>query len=557
MSVLLKIRLVFIFMCFGTLTAMAQEEDFIKDEGEVVEGEFMINKELEITLPPAQRIFQKVPPDALNDRETEPLQYTFKEYNPTIGDIPTNLRVLKLKNERLTTKPGNYLKVGFGNYITPYFEASLNSLPDKTGNYGVKLKHLSSVNGPVDDGNSGDSHSNVLLFGKYIGRKASIGGDLKYSRDGYHFYGYDPGTEVSKDSIKQAFNEIQLDFEMKNHDIESPIQYKLYGSVYNISDKYDASEFGFRSGINGKYKINDQIHAKLDLGMLFSSYKNPESINRSLFRIFPGLVYTTGDLMVDVGVKVVNNNDTIVGDTKTNIYPSLKAEYNILDNITAYGSIGGDTEEVTFQSMAKENPYINSNFPLIHSNNSLDFTLGVKGNLVQYLAFDVGIRSAIYKNMYFFVNDTASFNRFGVIYDHGNTTLFQVLASVSYFKSNTIGSTLALKLNGYSTGEVEKAWHKPKFELNYSFWYNFYDKVKFSADIFALGGIQTVDFRDPTPTRSTLDGAMDLNLKIEYNLSERYGAFVSVNNLLGNNYQIYNQYPTRGLLAIVGISVSF
>ena len=159
--------------------------------------------------------------------------------------------------------------------------------------------------------------------------------------------------------------------------------------------------------------------------------------------------------------------------------------------------------------------------------------------------------------MYFFVNDTASFNRFGVIYDHGNTTLFQVLASVSYFKSNTIGSTLALKLNGYSTGEVEKAWHKPKFELNYSFWYNFYDKVKFSADIFALGGIQTVDFRDPTPTRSTLDGAMDLNLKIEYNLSERYGAFVSVNNLLGNNYQIYNQYPTRGLLAIVGISVSF
>lgn len=557
MRILFKVGLVIMFSLIGIVPLFAQEEEFIKDEGEVVEGEFLISKNLEITLPAAQRMFQKVQPDEINAKQTEPLQYTFKDYTPQLHDIRTRLRVLKLKEERLESKPGSYLKLGFGNYLTPYLEAALNSGVNKNGYYGIKLNHLSSMYGPVDKDNSGDSHSGIKLFGKYIGRKASIAGDLGYKRDGYHFYGYDTGIEVNKDSIEQKFNDINLGIEIRNSDAESSLQYAIYGRGYNISDSYDASELGFKTGFQSKFKINENMYAKLDLDYLFASYKNPEQINRTLVRVYPAFVYDNNGLMLDVGLKVVNQNDTLNNKDNTQIFPAINVAYDLNDNITAYGVLEGDVEEVTFKSIVNENPYVNSNLPIFHTNKNLDIKIGVKGSLVQYLGFDVGIRSAIFKNMYFYVNDPIEFNKFDLLYDKGNTSLFQGIISLTYFKSNTLGTSLSTRFNAYKTDELDEAWHRPKFELDYSLWYNFYDKVKLTADVFVISGIEAVDFRDVMPVSSSLDAAIDLNVKVDYILSDKYSVFVSVNNLMNNNYQLYNRYPTRGLLAIVGLSISF
>lgn len=538
------------------MPSKAQESDFIKDEGEIVEGEFQINKELEITLPSAQRIFKKVLPDEINAAETEKIQYTFKNYTPPLNDIKTRLRVLKLKDSKITSKPGSYIKIGIGNYLTPYLDASLNSGKSKTVNYGLKLDHLSSANGPVDGSNSGDSHTNVNLFGKYIGRKASFGADLGYARDGYHFYGYDTGTEVNRDTIKQTFNDIHLGFNLQSNDADNNFRYRVFGRLNNISDKYEASELMFNTGFQGKYFLNDIMQANLEIDYLYATYKNPEQINRSLVRVYPSFMFSNNAFTFDVGIKVVNNNDTL-NSTKTQIFPALNIAYELSDNITAYGSLDGDVEEVTFNSIVNENPYINSNQPIAHTNKNLDILFGLKGSVIQNLAFDIGVRTAIYKNLYFYVNDPNDFNKFSILYDKGNTSLLQGYLSLSYYKGNNLGTMLSVRANAYSTGELDEAWHRPKFEFDYSLWYIFYKKIKLTTDLLIRSGIKSVDLRGVNPISSTLEGAVDLNLKIDYFLSEKYSVFVSVDNLMNNNYQLYNKYPTRGLLAIVGISVSF
>jgi hypothetical protein len=78
MSLNKKFYALFLASLLALTASMAQDRDFIPDEGEVVEGEFVINKELEISLPAAQRLFQKVPPDEIDKRESEPIQYTFQ-----------------------------------------------------------------------------------------------------------------------------------------------------------------------------------------------------------------------------------------------------------------------------------------------------------------------------------------------------------------------------------------------------------------------------------------------------------------------------------------------
>jgi hypothetical protein len=557
MSLINKVNILFLIGLLTVTTGMAQETDFIPDEGEVVEGEFVISKELEISLPAAQRLFQKVPPDELNKQETEPIQYTFQDYTPELSDIPTKLRVLKLKDTKITQGPSSYLTVGFGNYLTPLFQLGVNSGANKQSNVGLNISHLSSMNGPVDKKNSGDSQTEFGLFGKYIGGKASIAGDVGFNRLGYHFYGYDDGAEVSRDTIQQNFSDINLGFNIKTAAIETPFQYRIFGRAYHVSDKFDASEFGFRGGAAIDYQIGETMRAGLLLEYVFGSYRNPESINRSLVRVYPNFVYTNEVLSVDAGFRVLNYNDTLNNENSTGIYPVIKVDYGISDGLTAYAHLDGNVEEVTYRSVIYHNPYVNAMLPLNHTRKPMDLRVGVKGKAIQFLAYDAGIRAAFYKNMYFYINDPEAFNKFTMIYDEGITSLYQLYGSLSYMRNKVLGSTLSLKLNAYDVSDVAKAWHKPKFELDYSLWYNIYDKVKLSADIFILSGIQGVDRRFPAQQTVKLDPAADLNLKIDYKLSERYSAFVSVNNILNRNYELYYRYPTRGLLAIVGVSISF
>jgi hypothetical protein len=552
-----QIFFLIILLLMPALALLAQDNDFIPDEGEVVEGEFVIRKELEITLPSAQRIFQKVPPEEMSRHQTEPLQYSFTEYTPELPDISTRLRVLKLKEPRITQGPASYIKLGFGNYLTPLFQLGINSGASRTSNVGLHVNHLSSINGPVDKANSGDSETNINLFGKYIGGKASISGDVGYNRLGYHFYGYEDSVEVDRDTIEQNFNDFTVGFRIKNATPDSPFQYNITGKAHLIGDSYDASEFGFKAGLGLGYHLSETMRAGLKLDYLFASYKNPETISRSLVRVHPNFVFSNGVFSADLGFRVVNYNDTLNNENTTYLLPAITVGYHVSDNITAYAALDSDVEEMTFRSVVYENPYINSMLPINHTRRPIDLKVGVKGQAMQFLAYDVGVRAAYYKNMYFYINDPEAFNKFTVLYDQSTTSLYQFYASLSYMKNKYFGSTFSMRLNGWSVGDVAKAWHKPNFELDYSVWYNIYDKVLIGADIFMLSGLEAVDRRTSPQQTVKLDAAIDLNLKIDYKLSERYSVFVSVNNLLNRNYELYYRYPTRGLLAIVGLSLNF
>lgn len=552
-----RIFLILISFFAGNLALIAQNRDFIREEGEVVEGEFVINKELDITLPTAQRIFIKVPPEELERRETEPLQYSFADYKPTLIDIPTQLRVLKLKDAVVTQSPASYLKLGFGNYFTPLFQLGLNSGASKQSNYGLKIDHLSSKNGPVDKDKSGDSRTTFGVFGKHIGGKASLEGDVEFNRLGYHFYGYEDTVAVNKEDIGQNFNDINLGFRIQNSKPETTVNYQVFGRVSHVSDKYDASEFGFDGGLKTDINISESVMAGLNLDYVFLAYQNPGSINRSLVRIYPKVAFLSNGFNIDAGFKVLNHNDTLNNENNTRVYPSVKVSYDLTDDFTAYGVLDGDVETLSYRNVIYENPFVNADLPLNHTIKNLELTAGVKGKLARMLAYDAGVSSIFYKNMYFYINDPEAFSKFTIIYDEGTTSLFQIFGSLSYTKARVMGASMSVRVNGYNPGELSKAWHKPALEFDYSMWFNIYDKLKISGDIFALSGIRALESRTEPQQTISLKGAFDLNLKLDYALSDRYGAFVSVNNLLNNNYERFYKYPSRGLLAIAGISVNF
>ena len=119
----LEIRLSLMGFCFFvTFVAQAQEPAKTWNDGEIENVEIEIVKEREITLPSADRNFEKIPP-----RPSEPIKppitYDFKPFSFKAPHLNPQIRPLKLKQESQRKVYGGFLRVEYGNYVSPLLEA--------------------------------------------------------------------------------------------------------------------------------------------------------------------------------------------------------------------------------------------------------------------------------------------------------------------------------------------------------------------------------------------------------------------------------------------------
>src|ERR1039457_6216538 len=96
------------------------------------------------------------------------------------------LKPAKMVGEPLTKLYSSLLKIGYGNYNSPYAEFFYNSLRSKDFSYGVHLNHFSSSSTPSGYGYSGLSDNQVELYGKRFLRKHTLSGGLDYNRNLVH-----------------------------------------------------------------------------------------------------------------------------------------------------------------------------------------------------------------------------------------------------------------------------------------------------------------------------------------------------------------------------------
>ena len=103
------------------------------------------------------------------------------------------LQSAKMLGEPLSKLYSTLVKIGAGNYNTPYAEAFYNNLRSKEMSYGAHLKHLSSRADYEGYGFGGFSDNVVGLYGKKFIHKHTLSANLDYTRNVVHYYGYDSG----------------------------------------------------------------------------------------------------------------------------------------------------------------------------------------------------------------------------------------------------------------------------------------------------------------------------------------------------------------------------
>src|SRR5688572_21004833 len=106
--------------------AQAPTKMELNEDGELENVEVIIDNERQITLPAADRNFEKIPPRA-SEPIKPPITYDFKSFNFQAPQINPQIRPLKLKQQEESNLYGGYLRVGYGNYVSPLIEGYYNT----------------------------------------------------------------------------------------------------------------------------------------------------------------------------------------------------------------------------------------------------------------------------------------------------------------------------------------------------------------------------------------------------------------------------------------------
>ncbi|WP_420148207.1 TonB-dependent receptor [Spirosoma sp.] len=530
-------------------------------EGEIDTQEITVEKSRKITLPPANRLFNKIP-SVKPSAEQRKLTYEFEDRKLTVGDPRIMPGVLSPATTQVDETSGysNYVKLGAGNYSSFLGEGfvGLNTLSNLSLEGSVR--HLSSGIGPVDGKNSSQSDTRIRVTGKYLTDAFKLQGDLGFDRNAYNFYGYSreyaASPSFNPDLIKQNLNTVNFKLGIENAKTENAIDYSLRTGITSLKDRFNASETDWGTNLNASLGITDNIVA-LVAADAYVTQRSDGSIvdNRNLFRVKPTFKYTSPQFTITAGINAVNQTDKRQNINDTRAFPVIDIDFVPTGNIHVFAGVDGDINRNTLRSLLGENKWLAPQVVLANTIKSLDVYAGTKGNLGLGFSYEGKVSYARYRNFSTFNNSQPDTTKFAVLYDGGLSNVLTVSGQLGYALKDKFRSALKADFFGYDLERLEQAWGRPQTTVTWTNSYILDKKLFVTADLYFYQGIVNKNFT--SNVLYTLKPIYDANVKIDYFLGKQVSAFVSLNNIFSQNYQRYLYYQSQGLNFLGGISYSF
>jgi hypothetical protein len=555
-------------LCLSAM-AFGQQTNWNK-EGEIESAEVVISKERELTLPLATRNFEKIPP---LQTTTQSLKQSFR-----FVDVPFKLPVIEPRVRALAYSPekqiqNNYhnrVSLGFGNYLSPFGNLSINSMENEKVAAGLDLTHRSFLEGPVDSRNSGNGSTKARIYGKAFSDSEMLSGSMSYENQFLHYYGYPQGMEITnRDSIRQVFKIFNSEVGIQSIDPAAMFNYSLNGDFTRITDEFEKAESTYFIGGSATANVIDDFKFHLQSSVRFTKLEAVDyKIDRQLFQIRPSVSYSLDGLDLEGGFNLAYQKDTI-SENEAKLFPYVQAKFRPVDGLQIYANVDGGIEMNTYHSLSSENPFIADSIGLKNTIRKLGFGGGLKGFISSYFSVHVGADFGIYNRMPFFVNafertGSPDSIKFDVLYDRGDVQRLNAFAELGFSLLNRGTFTLRGDYFQYTMEQLSQAWHMPNFKGSLLSNWRITDQFSFSTEMYYLSGIQARDFIsfEEMPTKFVesavpLENIIDLNLRLEYKITDQFSIFGSGNNLLGKEYQRFYNYPGRGLQVLGGLTWRF
>ncbi len=499
----------------------------------------------------------------LNVRPTNPdinfdkpeLSYKNKPAYLPIAPSKKRLPAVSLGQQELDPLRNSFFKGGYGNYANVFAELNYNTLRDKNKAFSAYAKHHSG-NGPV---NNSDFSEQVLdLSAKKLYDNSSLSGEVYFKNNIVHNYGYNrDSSDFQAEDLRTRYTKYGLNASFDNERGDTGnIQYWLDVGAHNLSTSQNSAE----TDLFAKGKIKENINenaAIFDAKYRYLDYRlGNNGYSRSIFKINGHY-----QLNHEIGQAKIGFRSATVSDTSQSpfyFYPFIRVNLPLISNqLSAFGGIKGNLDVNTYQDFINENPYVKRNLPLQNTNKQLEIFAGVKGNFQQDAQYNAKIAYKNVENLPFFVNDSTLNREFDIRYNNGVAAIFELSTSFRYQISERWNASLMGKYRNFNLTEKESPWHIPALEYEVESQYKIGDKITIRASLFGFNQRDFLSYSmDGSPQTEQLDGILDLNAGIDYRFSKAFTAYFEFNNILGNEYQYWNNYPVRGFHLTGGLKLN-
>ena len=505
---------------------------------------------------------QKTPEAPKNDFNIPDYKAEAKDFSYGYNVEVETMSAMTYKEDYVNDDKDNFLKAGIGTNVSPLFLFRHYSELSRTTSLGVGVKHYSSWLNSLGYKESSfmNNDINVMAVNKFREGQLSAFGGYKY--DMYHLRAYEG---------------------------DNPNGRHIHS--FNLGAKWTANGSSYRNlytVLGGDYRATwivggvteHQVNAKAHLS--YSDYiqtlaadveMNYNNIyqGQMLVAVNPYLNLNGGFFHLRAGVRV----DFKIGGN-VGVYPDVRGSLYIFEKkVEFYAKFGGGSKINTFADVVAKNPFVTTNFTnfseLGYEKTSFDFQGGVKAKITNNVDAHVGVRYRNMKNSVYFVPDLDFYASYGddatvyhlqafdIVFQDCDLTSF--LADIRWKamdKLNLTADFIIHKSEFHNPGTPEvfygKPWYRPFYTIGLRGDYQLNETWKFNAAMKYMGNRWML-----TPDLETIDvkRAVDFQVGADYKIQEDLAAFVEIQNLFNDKYQLYYNYPSIGFELFAGIKYRF
>lgn len=448
----------------------------------------------------------------------------------------------------------NYVKLGFGNYLTPVAQAGLTFTNNINSTLSVLGSYISSKNKSI-------THQQYMNFGAaaygstITANNQELYEKLGFRNDAYHLYGYDHALyQYNKSDVLQRYMSMDASVGFRNREeTEFGLKYDPSVKIGFFNDNRDAREFHFVGNVPLQKSIGESLTFNLALHADYTqlSKKGQSAINNSIFTVPIGLDYRHENFNIHGGVIPSWDN------SQFRLLPDLMADFK-LGTESAIVQVGWlmHYEKGSYQRYTGLNPYIaQPNFLL---NTRVNETFGgLKGTFLEHFFYNVKVGLVNFYNMPLFVNDTTlgsdgkSFHilneeKLGAFRSHGEVGVVQA-------ENFSLSAKFDWLLFNKQRTQQE-AWGIIPRELSTSLRWRIIKDLWFKSDLFFFEGAKHISANGAVGQGRN---PVDLSAGLEFKVTKQFNLWLQANNVFNNKYQRWNQYDVYGFNLMGGIVFNF
>ncbi|WP_226294411.1 TonB-dependent receptor [Aquimarina algicola] len=521
----------------------------------------------------------------LNDSITQqkkPIQYNIFSVPVASTFTPAKGRAANIDRPKPIDIYDNYATLGFGNFTSVLAEFYSNFQLNRSDNLGIYLHH-NSAQGDIDDVVLDNKYYNSVLDATYTSRTRdyTYGIEVGAEHQLYNWYGLPNPSQFTAEQIdaidpQQNYFGVKLGGKVQFDDLyfkKASLQYRFFGDDQSSVEHHVVAKptFEFEMGDNliTTDVIIDYLSGSFERDIDVAT-QTPNEYGIVNLGVSPSLSILRDDLTLNLGAAVYYSIDTENSDNDLFIYPKVTASYRLLEeSVIAYGGVEGDLKQNSYRDAVQENPSVSPTLIIEPTNMLFDAYVGIKGKISEVLSYNFRGSYITEDEKPLFVNNPSTTlrlegfdygNSFSYRYDDINTLVGYGELNLEINKKFKLGASV--EYFNYDTEDEQEAWNLPEIKASVLLDYQINTKWYAGAQLFYVGERKDINNQvaslpnNPVST-VTLDAFFDANVNVGYRLNDQLSFFVKGNNLGGENYERWANFPVQDIQILGGVTYKF